>query len=235
MSVISSRHQVLPFVSGKSAALSGQRMLKIGYKSTKEGGKVIPPKYPPHFASVPFIGNLQTLMDEINFSGLDALSESIIGYIETLQNDTAKAVFESADGKLDSLADSEINLHAINRWLLESSPTMGRLTKETISQWFTESLAENWGIMVADKLRLSDNPDALRHPAVIQQVNICKANFEGLSNPNATFSDLQLKNMKGGLELCENTESSVFKRIAAKIVQLEKPLPPPPVEELALF
>jgi hypothetical protein len=220
MSVISSRHQVLPFVSGKSSALTGQRMLKIGYKESK-GKKA---KFPPHFASVPKLASFAELAETITGKNLLAIEEYLIETLEKAQNETGKALFEKANGKLAGLDDSDIDLAAINAFLSETSSSSGRLTKELITQWFDSCLAENLAVLIAGKFKLPDSPESLKNPSVVQQINILRANFEAFSNPNAVFSELQMKNVKSGLQLSDDEEHFVQRKIIARITEMEKPI-----------
>ena len=64
MSNVSTVHDVVPFVAGKTAALTGQRLAKVGYKSTAKN----PARYASIAVSVPYINpdditeNLQALL-----------------------------------------------------------------------------------------------------------------------------------------------------------------------------
>jgi len=52
---ISNRHPLNPFTSGASQALAGQRLAKIGYKSSKTA----PARYPSVCASIPPIDSAE--------------------------------------------------------------------------------------------------------------------------------------------------------------------------------
>jgi hypothetical protein len=145
MSVISDRHNVVPFKAGKSAPLEGQRLAKVGYKNTAKQKA----KYESVCASVPKISD-----DDIADSG-----EQLIPYVRTLlesaQDGILRSLYESSDGTLSSVSDSELSVQACINYL-EAESSGGRLKSETVEAWFDQYVAENLIVPMAEKLGFTD-------------------------------------------------------------------------------
>ena len=99
MSNVSNVHDVIPFVAGKSAALTGQRLARVGYKSTAKN----PAKFPSVAVSVPF------LSDDSLRENMDSLLPYIKGMMEKTQDDVIRSLYESKDGslKIETLSGEE--------------------------------------------------------------------------------------------------------------------------------
>lgn len=127
MSNVSTSHNVVPFVSGKSEALTGQRLTVAKYKSTAK----TPAKHPNVCASIPVL--------EIT---LESIPQNLVPHINTWlqeqQDNVFKSVYESHGGTLTSVNDAEIGVDSIIGYLSAVSVS-GRLTKESIEQWYVSN------------------------------------------------------------------------------------------------
>ncbi len=108
MSNVSNVHDVIPFVAGKSAALSDQRLAKVGYKSSAKN----PAKFPSVAVSVPF------LSDDSLRENMDSLLPYIKGMMEKTQDDVIRSLYESKDGTLKIVQDHEISVQLFNEQIL---------------------------------------------------------------------------------------------------------------------
>src|SRR5574339_1049458 len=142
MSNVSNRHTVVPFVSGKTTPLSGQRLAKVGYKTSKNQKEL---KFKPIAASVPFIDD-QEIIGRVH---------NLVPYVKTLlentQDNIIRSLYESNDGILQSVSDEEISIDACIAFL-ESESNGGRLRKTDVEKWFDENVRENLFVLIADKL-----------------------------------------------------------------------------------
>jgi hypothetical protein len=129
MSNISNRHNVVSFVSGKSEALTGQRLVVAKYKSTAK----TPAKYPNVCASIPPLA-LESISDIP-----DALLPHINSWILEQQDGLFKSVYESNGGVLTTVSDDELGIPAIIGYLSAVSVS-GRLTKESIESWYKSEM-----------------------------------------------------------------------------------------------
>ena len=145
MSVISNRHTVNPFVAGKSAALSGQRLAKVGYKTTAKN----PAKYPSICVSVP---QIDTANDPFLKFRQDGAFDSIIRVaLENAQDGIVRSLYESSGGTLTAVSDDDIGIIQCLAFL-DAEANGGRLTKEFLNAWFDNTMAENLTVVIADKL-----------------------------------------------------------------------------------
>lgn len=120
---IGNRHSLTLFVSGTSQALAGQRLAKIGYKSTKAN----PAKFPSVCASIPPLENLP--------ENLEDFKVHILAWFMEKQDSVIRGLYEASNGTRQSVGDDEIGYSAILGYLNAESVS-GRLTKDAIEQWF---------------------------------------------------------------------------------------------------
>lgn len=142
MSNISNRHQVSAFIAGTSKPLSGQRLARVGYKSTKNA----PAKYPSVCASVPVL-TAECLTPDT----LTKLTPHILTMLQDAQDGVLRSLYESSDGTLTTVSDDDISVDACIGYLAAVAAG-GRLTAEIVSSWFDTQVAENLTVVLAEKL-----------------------------------------------------------------------------------
>src|SRR5438874_354432 len=79
---ISNRHPVNPFIAGKSAPMSDQRLAKVGYKNSKNS----PARFPSICASVPYI-------TEFTEDQFERLQPYIVNLLENAQDGILKSLY----------------------------------------------------------------------------------------------------------------------------------------------
>ena len=205
---ISNRHSVLPFVAGKSAAMDSQRLAKVGYKSTKQTKA----KFPSVCASVPMIQNKQII----------PFSEQLIPHVRTLlenaQDGILRSLYESSDGKLVSVSDDEISIQACINYL-EADAAGNRLTKEMVEKWFTDVLADNVYVLIAEKLGFND-PNKDQEELIQKHVNGYKGVLASLSGGKTLLQPVQIKGCKVALESLGEMDD-VASKLFARLTQME--------------
>lgn len=179
MSNISNRHNLVKFVSGESKPFSGQRLAKIGYKG--EG------KFSDSMCvSLPQISNeVEKKLKESPEMFLSILVEAI----HKAQDGIVKSLWESSGATMQSIGDDEVSLSACLAFI-ESTQGIGRLTKDFLKAWFTESMAENLSVIFAEKLSLDVN-----HPKISQLLNGYCGMVESLAAPKISLSHKQMENL----------------------------------------
>lgn len=209
MSNISNRHNVNPFVAGKSQPLTGQRLAKVGYKSTKKN----PAKFTSICVSVP-----QIELNDEHFTAFRGNFEAIIkDALSNAQDGIIRALYESSQGKLSSVSDDELSVNACLAFI-EAERDGGRLTKEFLSNWFNENMRDNLMIAIAEKLGTED----LEHVKVQQAVKAYHDMIASLSGGKTFYTPEQCKSLLRAVEL-----SSVDDETSAKITaRLEKMMNP---------
>lgn len=197
MSNISNRHQVLPFIAGTSAPLSGQRLAKIGYKQTSEMTKKGETAPASVCASVPMIQS-----DAIE-SRIDRLMPYVRGMLENAQDGIVRSLYDS-DRSLSAVSDDDISVDACISFL-QAEAAGDRLKKETILAWFDSEVSENLTVLVAEKLGFSDlTPDALE--TVSRHVKIYRDLIGMLAGGKTILEAKQIRGCEVAISLAVNSD-----------------------------
>lgn len=206
MSNISNRHNVVPFTSGESKPFSGQRLAKVGYKSSKTN----PAKFPSVCASIPVLSNWTENQNQ-------RLLPTFRSMIQDVQDKIIRSLYESSDGKLTSVSDEEISVDQVISYL-EAESTGDRLTREIIGDWFDANLSDALTIIFCEKLGTQDTDD-LR---VKQQLAAYRGLYQAMSKDSGAVQDTQLRGLLKALEF--STDSETTTRMSAKITaSLDRP------------
>lgn len=212
MSNISNRHNVVPFVAGKTAPFTGQRLAKIGYKTTAK----TPAQFPSVAVSVPPLQDTE----------ITACAERLIPYVRTFLEDTQdkiiRSLYESADGALTSVSDAEISVEQCIAFL-STEAAGNRLTTAAVESWFDDSLKDNLTIAVADKLGITDFDDT-RMVAVTQKVNAFRGVISSLAGGKTLLQPAQIKACKQALSLSAE-DTDIGSKLLKRLESMETPKP----------
>lgn len=201
MSNLFSVHAVVPYTSGKTKPLDGQRLAKITYKVDKATG--IKPE--SKAVSIPVI-----TFDAIQ-PHLASLKDEIVAMVHGAQDKLIRSKVEA--GAIE-VQDTECNLQATIAWMLEES---GRLTGETIRGWFQDTLRDNLMVTFADKLGIGETPSKEQADKLAKVLQGYEDTFAKLASGAASFTELQKANMLKALELVEDDEDSLKQRFIARL------------------
>ena len=187
MSNVSTTHSVVSYVPGKTKALDGQRLAKMTYKTDKETGI----KPDSKAVSIPVIK-----------------WDSVAPHLAALQGEFLAVVHRAQDGLIRGLVeagksevtDEAINISAVVAYMLEDG---GRLTGDTIREWFKESLAEPLMLTFASKLGISEDstPTTEQENKLAAILKGYEDSFAKLASGAASFNDMQKTNMIKAMEL----------------------------------
>lgn len=216
MSNFSTSHLVTRFDSKKSQALSGQRLAKVGYKTTAK----TPAKFPSVCASVPFLAQ-------------DAIAENIpalMGHIRTMlenaQDGVLRSLYESSGGLLSQVTDSDISIAACIGFL-DAESQGSRLTKEFIEAWFADSVQEYLVAIIAEKLGYDGELTPEQDATIIRHVNGYKGLYASLAGGKTMLQDNQINSLRKVLELVDSDDTSV--KLLARLNAMQNK---PKIEEL---
>jgi hypothetical protein len=145
MSVVSNVHSVVPFVSGESKPLGGQRLSKVGFKLTEKMKKEGQTALPSVCASVPFLAREEVM------GNIEALLPHVGTMLEGVQDAIFRSLYEASKGQRKELRQEEISVQACIAYL-EAEAAGSRMSAESIRAWFKVSLNQNLLIVVAEKL-----------------------------------------------------------------------------------
>lgn len=216
MSNVSNIHTVVPFVAGTTKAFTDQRLIKVGYKTTKDKktGAEIPPKYPSIAISVPFLDD----------SSIAERTEDFLPYIkamiETAQDGIVTSLYESRDGVLSQVSDDELNLDSVLSFL-EAESLGGRLTKDAIAAWFDSQVADNLFVIVAEKLKFTE-PNAEQTKTIEKHVKTYRDVMAMLAGGKTILTPSQIKGCKHAISLAGDA-GEIGQKLTARIASMEKP------------
>lgn len=212
MSNVSTVHDVVPFVAGKTNPLTGQRLAKVGYKSTAKN----PAKYPSIAVSVPQINP-----DDIR-DNLDSLLPYIGTMLEKTQDDVIRSLYESRDGKLSVVQDYEISVQACIAYL-ESEAAGDRIKKEHIEAWFDRVCAENVFTLIAEKLGFTGDTLTPEQSAVVDKhVKVYRDIMGMLAGGRTVLTPVQIKSCKTVIDVSED-DSGIGTKLMARLTAMESP------------
>ncbi len=214
MSNVSNVHDVIPFVAGKSAALTGQRLAKVGYKSTAKN----PAKFPSVAVSVPF------LSDDSLRESMDSLLPYIKGMMEKTQDDVIRSLYESKDGTLKIVQDHEISVQACIAYL-ESEAAGDRIKKEHIESWFDRVCAENVFTLIAEKLGFTGDSLTPEQESTVQKhVKVYREILSMLAGGRTILTPVQIKSCKTVIDVSED-DSGIGTKLMQRLTAMEAPKP----------
>lgn len=215
MSNVSSVHDVKPFKAGDKA-LSGQRLAKIGYKKTKNQTNPLTSVA----VSVPFI-----LPADVQ-SNIQRLLPHIGTMLENAQDGIIRSLYESSQGSLKIIQDSEISVEACIGFL-EAEAAGNRLTSEAVEKWFDAELSDNVFAMLAQKLGfLSNDADATltdaQESTVQKHVKIYRDVLASLAGGKTMLADKQIRGCRNALALAPDDSDPMVSRLSARLDTMER-------------
>lgn len=205
---ISNRHTVVKFVSGETKAMTGQRLAKVGYKSTKKN----PAKFNSIAVSVPHINPAEIEKNYIK------LLPHIGALIENAQDGIIRSLYESSDGKLTEVGDNDISVEACIAYM-NSDSDGGRLTKAYLESWFDSNCADMLFVAIAEKCGYGGNgidPTPEQTVQLNNSVKIYRDLISSLSGGATMFTPGQIngvKKMFDTLMIGDDTEKKLIARI----------------------
>ena len=214
MSNVSTRHALKPFTAGDKP-LSGQRLAKVGYKTSK--------KTPAKFASV------AVSVPPINPADITENVQRLLPYIGTMlenaQDGIIRGLYESAGGKCIDISDDDISVSACIGYL--SAEAAGdRLTKDAIEQWFDAELSENLFAQIAEKLKFVDADGAITEDQEIvvkKHLKIYRDVLSMLAGGKTILAEKQIAGCRNALALAPNENDAMVSRLNARLTAMAQP------------
>jgi hypothetical protein len=205
MSAISNRHNVRLFVSGESKPYLGQRLAKVGYKSTKQ----TPAKYPSICVSLPQV----EIDDDTYICHQAEFSQIIRTALENAQDGILRSLYESSSGQLKSVSDDELSVQACIAFI-QSENNGGRLTTEMIGAWFDSTVSPVLTLIIAEKLKFDDMTE--EQMAVIgKHLNGYRGLMCSLSSGATILTPSQIQNLRNLLTKLD--DDAISTRLALRL------------------
>jgi hypothetical protein len=196
MSLVSSQHSIVPFVAGKTAPFTGQRLAKIGYKTTEK----TPAQFPSVAVSVP------PIQDSEITEHTDRLIPYVRDYLNGIQDKVIRSLYESSLGSLTSVSDAEISIAQCIAFL-QSEAAGGRLTKDTVYAWFDSDAKDILTALLADKLGFADPMTENQEKQIAQSVHAYREVCSSLSGGATILQPSQIKSLRTLFGMCDSSET----------------------------
>lgn len=179
MSVIDTlNHSIVDYDPKSTKAFTGQRLSKVTYKTiTDKEHPLCGVKRPSKCVSLPLIAVADVIANAA------VLAPAVVEFLHGVQD---KIVRERVDENAASISMNEISIAACVEWL-ESNSESGRLTKETVSTWFAETVAEPLTVVLADKLGVSEVPTDAESNKIIAVVEAFKGKIAALAGGKTAY------------------------------------------------
>lgn len=210
MSIIdTANHSIVTYVSGTTKPFTGQRLIAITYKTvTDKNSPMCNVKRESKCVSVPVI------TDDSITGNMIALIPHIRGMLETVQKSIVREALDtSSNGNVVSIANDSISIAECISYL-ESSDDSGRLTKESVGQWFDSNVADMLAIALADKLGVSDVPTNEQSAKVLDIIAAFRSNVAALAGGKTSYPAPIASKLRTALELAPNDDVIASKFIA---------------------
>lgn len=214
MSNVSTRHALKPFTAGDKP-LTGQRLAKVGYKTSK--------KTPAKFASV------AVSVPQIDPAAINENVQRLLPYIGTMlenaQDGIIRSLYESAQGKCIDISDDDISVSACIGYLAAEAAG-DRLTKESIESWFDSELSENLFASIAEKLKFVDSDGGItedQEAVVKKHLKIYRDVLSMLAGGKTILAEKQIAGCKNALALAPNENDAMVARLNARLTAMQTP------------
>lgn len=193
MSVIdTAAHSIVAYDPKASKPFTGQRLSKVTYKTvTDKTSELYGIKRESKCVSLPLIPAADII------ANVSALAPAITEYLQTIQD---KIVRERVDAGAAHITMQEISIAGCIEYL-ESTSESGRLTKESVAAWFSETIEENLAVVLADKLGVSANPTDAESAKILAVVDQFKGKISSLAGGKTSYEPKICKSLINALEL----------------------------------
>ena len=202
MSVISNVHNVIGY-TGKEKALAGQRLSKVTYKTDKESGV----KKDSKCVSIPLVTGASDVIPNI-----DLLIPAICDYLQTVQD---KIVRERIEAGSSVVTGEDIGMLAVVEWLEnQGNDGSGRLTKEVVGSWFSENVADELAMVLAEKMGVSAVPTDAESAQILRVVDTFKEKVSALAGGKTSYPAALAVSLKKCVEMAPAGDSLRGKFVA---------------------
>lgn len=167
----------------------GFRLARIIRKNTKETPNAVSQAV---FVPAP--------IDSAAWMGNQVIAEAVQNYMQGLQDKCIRAVLDSGR---NIITDTDISMDAVASYLEENDETLGRLSKDSITEWYNKEVSDTLTLAFADKLGIGDNPTDAETKKLDQLNNQYLACFQKLAGKNLSgaLPDNVVANLEKALDM----------------------------------
>jgi hypothetical protein len=193
MSIIdTAAHSVVTYDAKTSKPFTGQRLAKVTYKTvTDKNSDLYGIKRESKCVSIPLIKP-----DDV-VTNINALAPYMVEYLHSVQD---KIIRERVDANAAHITQEEISIASIIEYL-DTNNESGRLTKESVANWFNENIADNLAVTLADKLGVGENPSDTDSNKIIAVVEAFKGKISSLAGGKTAYEPKICTSLINALQL----------------------------------
>jgi hypothetical protein len=158
------------------------------------------------------------MISEIDETQLDKLMPHIVGMLEKAQDGLIRKAYET-DPSIMSVGDDDISIDACIAFM-EEEETGGRLTIESLTEWFTLGLADKLTEFLTMHGAKSLSGEKLAH-AVTQSLAGYKGMITAMAGGKTHYDATQRAKLTTVLAMTEDGDE-VAERLMARLVSMEK-------------
>lgn len=179
MSIIdNAAHSVVAYDPKASKPFTGQRLAKVTFKTvTDKESPLFNIKRESKCVSLPLVTAKEVQDNAVALSGV------IAEYLMDVQN---KIVRERVEANAAHITSEEISIAGCIEWL-EQNNESGRLTKESVGQWFVDNIETELAVVLADKLGVSNVPTDAENKQIMAVVNTFKDKVSSLAGGKTSY------------------------------------------------
>lgn len=193
MSIIdTAAHSVVSYDPKSSKAFSGQRLSKVSYKTV--GDKESPMygiKRESKCVSLPMVQESEVRKQ------VAVLAPYIVEYLQGVQD---KIVRLRVDAGASSITSEEVSIAGCIEYL-ESNDESGRLTKESIGNWFDNNIAETLAVTLAERLGVSEIPTDAESNKIMEVVSGFRDKVAALAGGKTSYEPKLCESLKRAVNM----------------------------------
>jgi hypothetical protein len=205
MSNISAVHKVEPYTSGKSIALSGQRLAVAKFKTDKDTGV----KPENKCASIPAVTDAEIQQH------LSKLLPAFGRLIDETQDKIFRELVIDGAGEVHT---EQVSIEACIQFL-NAEATGNRLSKEFLESWFDSTLEDVLTVAVAEKMGVGEIPTETEVSKINATISVYRKMIAGLSSTKTVYADEVRASIKKALALV--SDDKLAQRLETRIDEMK--------------
>lgn len=185
-------HSITSYDPKSTKAFTGQRLSKVTFKTiTDKENPLCGVKRESKCVSLPLIPVAEVVANST------VLAPVVVEFLQGVQD---KIVRELVESGASSVAMDAISIAACVEWL-ESNNESGRLTKDSVGQWFDAEISDSLAVVLAQKLGVSEVPTQAESAQVMKVLGSFKDKVSGLAGGKTSYEPKLCDSLLKCLEL----------------------------------
>lgn len=208
---VNGEYRYLPYDAKAPVSEKGLRTVKVMYKKPKDGSK--------QKNNVCLL--VQPVSSDAVLDSIEELLPHIVAMCETTQDAIAKDLHTSDDA---TVSPNNLNMASIVA-KLTADATSGRMNKETIASWFTDTIADTMSVLFANKLGVSDTPTQEESDKVERFVTVYKNKFTSLASNMTVLQPGEATKLLEAIDKCDTESNDLIAiKLKDRLTKMSQPV-----------